>query len=506
MTRARALPLAAAAAAGAATVFGFAPFGVAFLPVLTLALLFALWQTATPRAAAAQGFAFGLALFGTGASWVYIALETFGGTPTAIALLGTAVFVVLLALWPALAGYVAARAAPPSSVARALVAAGAWTLAEWLRGHSFTDFPWLAVGYAQLPGSALAGYAPLGGVFVVSLAVALVAAMVALAFDAVAERSRRCVVIAGAATVALFVGGSLAGRIAWTAPEGKPLAVSLVQGNVPQALKFDPQFREKTFAIYAELVESSRGRLIVLPESAYPMFSDEVPDAVIHHLIRTASARRGDVLLGLFTAEAPAPGTTEPRYFNTVVALGESDLQVYRKRHLMPFGETIPGKAVFGWFIRNVLAIPLADQTPGAAQQPPFAVAGRRVAVNICYEDAFGSELIDGARAAGFLVNVTNDAWYGRSIAAYQHNQIAAMRALELGRPMLRATNTGITSAIAHTGRVVAELPWFSRGVLEVTIDGRTGATPYQRFGDGPTLALAAALVALAAWSARRRT
>jgi predicted amidohydrolase len=254
--------------------------------------------------------------------------------------------------------------------------------------------------------------------------------------------------------------------------EGKPLAVSLVQGNVPQALKFDPQFREKTFAIYAELVESSRGRLIVLPESAYPMFSDEVPDAVIHHLIRTASARRGDVLLGLFTAEAPAPGSTETRYFNTVVALGESDLQVYRKRHLVPFGETIPAKAVLGWFIRNVLAIPLADQTPGAAQQPPFTVAGTRVAVNICYEDAFGSELIDGARAAGFLVNMTNDAWYGRSIAAYQHNQIAAMRALELGRPMLRATNTGITSVIAHTGRVLAELPWFTRGVLEVTIDG----------------------------------
>jgi len=505
MTPARALPLAAAATAGAVTVFGFAPFGLALLPVLALAVLFALWQNATPRAAAAQGFAFGLALFGTGASWVFVALETFGGTPTAIALLGTAGFVVLLALWPALAGYVAARAAPPSSVARTLAAAGAWTLAEWVRGYSFTDFPWLAVGYAQLPGSALAGYAPLGGVFVVSLAVALVAAMVALAFDAVAEGSRRCVVIAAAASLALVVGGSLVNRVEWTTPEGKPLAVSLVQGNVPQALKFDPKFREKTFAIYAELVESSRGRLIVLPESAYPMFSDEVPDAVILHLIRTAGARRGDVLLGLFTAEAPAPGSAEPRYFNTVVGLGESDVQLYRKRHLVPFGETIPAKAVLGWFIRNVLAIPLADQTPGAARQPPFAVAGTRVAVNICYEDAFGSELIDGARAAGLLVNVTNDAWYGRSIAAFQHNQIAAMRALELGRPMLRATNTGITSVIAHTGRVVAELPWFTRGVLEVTIDGRTGATPYQRFGDGPALALAAALVALAWWSARRR-
>ncbi|MEO5764143.1 MAG: apolipoprotein N-acyltransferase [Casimicrobiaceae bacterium] len=505
MKLARALPLAAAAAAGAITVLGFAPFGVAPLPVVTLAVLFALWQDAAPRAAAAQGFAFGVGLFGAGIAWIYIALETFGGMPTAIAVLATAGLAAYMALWPALAGYVAARMAPASTVGRAIAAASAWTLTEWLRGYVFTGFPWLTVGYAQLPGSALAGYAPLGGVFVVSLAVALIAAMVALAFDAVALGSRRCVILAAVVSVALLVGGSLANRIEWTAPEGKPLAVSLVQGNVAQALKFDPQFREKTFAIYAELVEQSRGRLIVLPESAYPMFSDEVPDAVIMHLIRTVGARRGDLLLGLFTAEAPAPGTSEPRYYNTVISLGESELQLYRKRHLVPFGETIPGKAVFGWFIRNVLAIPLADQTPGAAHQAPFAVAQTRVAVNICYEDAFGSELIDGARTAGFLVNVTNDAWYGRSIAAFQHNQIAAMRALELGRPMLRATNTGVTSAIAHTGRVIAELPWFTRGVLEVSIDGRTGATPYQVVGDVPALALPALLLALVAWTARRR-
>ena len=380
-------------AAGAITVFGFAPFGVAPLPVLTLAVLFALWQDAAPRAPRPRGFAFGLGLFGAGASWVYIALETFGGMPTALALLATAGFVAYLALWPALAGYVAARFTAPSTVGRALAAAAAWTLGEWLRGYVFTGFPWLAVGYAQLPGSALAGYAPWGGVFAVSFAVALCAAMVALTFDAIAIGSRRCVAVAAATVVTLLLGGSLGSRVEWTEPEGKPLAVSLVQGNVAQTLKFDPGFREKTFAIYAELVERSRGRLIVLPESAYPMFSDEVPDAVILHLIRTAEARGGDVLLGLFTAEKPAPGTSDPRYFNTVVALGASDVQLYRKRHLVPFGETIPGKPVLGWFIRNVLAIPLADQTPGAAHQPPLAVVGARVAVNICYEDAFGAEL-----------------------------------------------------------------------------------------------------------------
>jgi apolipoprotein N-acyltransferase len=169
----------------------------------------------------------------------------------------------------------------------------------------------------------------------------------------------------------------------------------------------------------------------------------------------------------------------------------------------VPFGETIPLKPILGWLIRAVLAIPLSDQARGGAAQAALAVAGQRVAVDICYEDAFGRELIHGARQATLLVNVTNDAWYGRSIAAEQHNQIASMRALELGRPMLRATNTGITSAIGHDGREFARLPWFSTGVLEVTVAGREGETPYLRAGDAPVLVLCA--LSIAAGIVRRR-
>jgi apolipoprotein N-acyltransferase len=235
--------------------------------------------------------------------------------------------------------------------------------------------------------------------------------------------------------------------------------------------------------------------LIVLPESAFPVFSNEVPDQVLLSLIRTASARDGDVLLGFFTALPPEPGSDDPRYYNTVVALGSSPLQFYRKNHLVPFGETIPLKPVIGWFVRSVLAIPLADQARGGATQPALEVAGTRVAVDICYEDAFGAELIHGARDAALLVNVTNDAWYGRSIAALQHNQIAATRALEFGRPMLRATNTGITSYIGPDGRDVARLPWFTTGILEASVVGRAGETPYMRMGDALVLALCALLV-----------
>jgi apolipoprotein N-acyltransferase len=492
MTHVRTMPLLIAAAAGACTVFAFAPFAMSGVALATLAVLAWQWQRApSPRDAAWVGFAFGLGLFGAGTSWLYIALETFGGMPPWLAAIAIAVLTTYLALWPAAAGYAVGRLAQPASTARLIVAAGAFTLTEWLRGYVFTGFPWLALGYTQVPGGVVAGFAPLGGVYVVTFALMLIAGSTARLTDAIATRDRRAAATSLGAIAVLAIASAAALRIEWTRPAGLPLAVSLVQGNVLQDLKFDPQFRQTTFDRYLKLVEQSRGRLIVLPESAFPMFSDEVPDPVLLSLIRTASARNGDVLLGLFTAEPPERAGGDPRYFNTVVALGYSDLQFYRKNHLVPFGETIPLKPLIGWFIQSVLAIPLADQAHGGATQPPLAVAGQRVAVNICYEDAFGRELIHGARTAGILVNVTNDAWYGRSIAAEQHNQIAAMRALELGRPMLRATNTGITSAIGHDGRELARLPWFTTGILEVSIGAREGATPYLRTGDGPVLALA---------------
>ena len=495
-----------AAAAGACTVFAFAPFALSGVALVTLTVLFWSWLRAdSPRRAAALGFAFGIGLFGAGASWLYIAIETFGGMPPWLAFISIAILTAYLASWPAAAGYVATRFAPPGTLARLVIAVAAFTLAEWLRGFVFTGFPWLALGYSRVADGVFSGYAPVGGVYLVTLALTLVAALCARVADALARRSSRAAIVAVAASVLVAGGGAALARVEWTRSSGAPLPVSLVQGNVLQEIKFDQAFRTATFDKYLRLVEETHGRLVVLPESAFPMFSDEVPDAVLLSLIRMASARNADVLLGLFTAEPPLAGGDEPRYYNTVVALGTSDLQFYRKNHLVPFGETIPLKPLIGWFVRSVLAIPLADQARGGATQPPLAVAGWRVAVNICYEDAFGSELRHAARDAQFLVNVTNDAWYGRSIAAEQHNQIAAMRALELGRPMLRATNTGITSAIDHGGHELARLHWFTTGVLEVTVEGREGETPYLRFGDLPVLVLSLSTIAIGYLAGRRR-
>jgi apolipoprotein N-acyltransferase len=310
---------------------------------------------------------------------------------------------------------------------------------------------------------------------------------------AAAERAR-AVVLAGA-IAALAAGGAALGRIEWTSPVGAPVSVSLVQGNVTQELKFDPDLRRTTFDLYAGLVSASHGRLVVLPESAFPVFAEEVPESVLLHVLDSVATRNGDALIGMFTVEPPLAPGGGLRYYNSVVSIGAARPQLYRKRHLVPFGETIPLEPVIGWFIRKVLSIPLASQASGDPDPPVLEVAGQRVAVNICYEDAFGADIRRQAGDATLLVNVTNDAWYGRSLAAFQHNQIAAMRALETGRPLLRATNTGITSAIGHDGREIARLPWFTRGILEVEVTGREGATPYVRWGDAVANALAIALL-----------
>jgi apolipoprotein N-acyltransferase len=500
--------LSCALAAGAATVFGFAPFGLWALPAVTLALLIVLWQGApTARAAAAIGFAFGLGLFGAGASWVFIALNRFGGMPLPVAAVATAGFCAFLALYPAAAGWVAARWTAPRAAGRAVAAAAAWTLAEWARSVVFTGFPWLSLGYAALPRGApapLAGYAPVGGVFLVTLASASAAAAIALLVDALAARSRLRVAVLCGAIAAVIAGGAALARVEWTSATGAPLAVSLVQGNVTQELKFDPDFRRATFDLYLGLVGASRGRLVVLPESAFPVFADEVPESVLAQLRGTVAARGGDALVGMFTVEPPLLPGDGPRYYNSVVSVGTASPQLYRKRHLVPFGETIPLEPVVGWFIRRVLSIPLASQASGDPSPPSLDVAGQRVGVNICYEDAFGADIRPQAADATLLVNVTNDAWYGRSLAALQHNQIAAMRALEAGRPLLRATNTGITSAIGHDGREIARLPWFTRGILEIEVTGRQGATPFVRWGDAVASAAALALLVVSIGLSRR--
>jgi len=504
--------LAASAALGAASVLGFAPFYLFPLPILSLAALVHLAERAPgPRVRFACGFAFGLGFFGAGVSWVYVSLHHFGQMPAPVAAFTTLLFCAVLALYPALA-VLAVSARVPALMRRAAAFPAAWTLTEWLRGTLFTGFPWLGLGYSQAPASPLAGYAPVLGVLGVTLAAALSAGLALHAIDGVLGTARRRAHDGGARTprklhrpaiaaiAALWALGFGLASVAWTTPAGAPVHVSLIQGNVPQDTKWRPEQVTATLKRYEELVLASSARLIVLPETAIPLFLQQVPADFLERLSTHARSQGADILIGL-----PELGAGRT-YYNSVVSTGTSAPQAYRKSHLVPFGEFVPLRPLLGPVV-DALAIPLTDFSRGSADQRPLAVAGERVAVNICYEDAFGTEIIRQLPEATLLVNVSNVAWFGDSIAPMQHLQIAQLRAIETGRAMLRATNTGMTAVIAPDGTVVAVAPGFEIATVEAHVRGHTGATPYVGWGDAPALATAAllALVALiAGWRGKR--
>jgi apolipoprotein N-acyltransferase len=473
---------ASALVAGALSVFGFAPFGLAPIPILTLAYLIQLWQRApNARTAAWLGFAFGLGLFLAGVSWVYVSLNTFGGMPLPIAVVATVGFCAYLALFPALAGALQA-ALPAAPLARMLlVAPAAWTLTEWLRSWLLTGFPWLGLGYSQTD-APLRGYAPLAGAFGLTLATAFTAGALA-AILAAPTRVRAALVLA---IVALHTGGGVLRTIEWTRPVGSGLDVALLQGNVSQDMKWVPGRYEETLATYQRLVESTKAQLIVLPETALPRFFDAIEPEYLAALKAHVEKVGGNVLVG-------AP-TGDPRgvYYNSIVSLGTAPPQVYSKAHLVPFGEFVPPG--FGWVV-NVLSIPLSDFARGRADQRPLALGTERVAINICYEDTFGTEIIRQLPEATMLVNVSNVAWFGDSLAPAQHLEISRMRAFETGRPMLRATNTGVTAIVDHRTGETQRLPGFTEGVLAGRVQGYGGATPYVRAGDTPAIALAVLLL-----------
>jgi apolipoprotein N-acyltransferase len=486
----RTLP--AAFALGAATVAGFEPFGLFPLPVVTLALLFRLWRGASPRGAGLLGFCWGVGFFFAGVSWVYVSLHDVGRMAMPLAALATFSLCLLLALFPALAGYAWARYAPRTGWRDAGLAAGLWMLSDWVRGWLLTGFPWLALGYSQTPPSPLAGYAPVLGSYGVGFIVALLAA--ASVFNA--RRLGTALLFA-----AVVAGGFLLRAMTWTQPIGAPLKVALLQGNIAQGLKWDPAHLMLSLETYARLAQRTPAALTVLPETAIPLFFDELPRELLQDL-----TRHGDVLLGVAVRMRGEDGRTSG-YANAAVAVarhGEGDFvtQGYAKRHLVPFGEFIPPG--FGWFF-GLVNIPMSDFTAGPPLQAPLAVAGQTIAPNICYEDLFGEEIIRALPAATLLVNLSNTAWFGRSLAQPQHLQISRMRAVETGRPMLRATNTGMTAAIAPDGTVVGVLEPFTTDVLVVEVQGYGGMTPFARYGNAFAVTLAL-LVCLAAARQRRLT
>ncbi|ATE58661.1 apolipoprotein N-acyltransferase [Thauera sinica] len=486
--------------AGGTSVFAFAPFGL--FPLAPAALAVLAWQLQRAervREGFLLGMAWGFGAFAGGVSWLYVALNRYGGMPMPLAVLAIALFCAYLALYPALAGALFVRLRAGGVLARAALFGALWLLAEWLRGVVFTGFPWLAIGYSQTPPSPLAGFLPVIGVYGAGGLVAFLAALAALA----PWRRPRALLLPAALAVVLVGGGAGLRAVAWTVPAGAPLSVALVQTNFEQSLKWNPEHFVDVLRGNAELVRDTAAQLVVLPETTLPTLEDRLPEGYLDLLRGFVREHGGDLVLGVFRSEPGAgpDGDEARRIYNAAISLGVAPPQTYAKQHLVPFGEYSP--PLFDWFY-HLVDIPMSDQTRGAPDQPPMALGGQRIALNICYEDLFGAELIRALPQATLMLNLSNLAWYGDSLAQPQHLQIARVRALETGRPMLRSTNTGMTAVVEPDGSVTGVLPEFERGVLHAEVRGHQGLTPYARWGDHAALGLALAVLAAAAVLRRR--
>jgi apolipoprotein N-acyltransferase len=472
------------------------PHFLPLLPIVSIAGLLQRIATAKVRAAALTGWTWGLGCFLGGVSWLYVSLSQFSGLPAAAAAAATLLFVAFLALYPMLAcaAYATLRDRHGEGLRVALFAA-LWALGEWLRGTLFTGFPWLSLGYAQVPPSPLAGYASSLGVYGVGFISVLVAGTLVQLRN---NGKRRSALV----TLVLVLGiGALLRAMVWVSPVGEPITVRLLQGNVPQAVKWEPEHLKRSVNSYLGLLNQlardpaksspTAATLTVLPETAIPLLFTQIPEEVI-----AALTRQSDTLLGV------AVGTLDGGYANAAMALPKGKTSpegIYAKAHLVPFGEYAPPG--FGWFFK-LLRIPMSDFTAGAPRQSPLLLAGQQVAPNICYEDLFGEELLPALRDATLLINLSNTAWFGDSLAQPQHLQIARLRALETGRVMLRATNSGMTAMILPNGEVAARLAPFTSAVLQVEAQGYSGLTPYSKWGNA--LILSICLLTLG-WQLKRR-
>ena len=508
----------AALAASLAWPFHFGPAhgsAIGSLQLVAIAVLAWQLQQLRPgdwRRAAWRGWLFAFAWLAGTFWWMFISMHRYGGLPAWMSALAVAALAGLLALYYAIACGAFAWLAPVGALGSAAVFASAWLLAELSRARWFTGFPWGAIGYAQVDGLGL--FASSIGVYGVGWIAAFLPALVVawLRAPRTAGRFSRLTRpgswIGVAALIAAAVLLVALARPTWSRSTGD-LGVTLLQGNIPQEEKFQPGTGIATaLAWYGDELAAAHTPLVVAPETAIPLLPQQLPPAYWDALERRFGTAGGAqaALIGI-----PLGNMTQG-YTNSALGLAPGRARYeYDKHHLVPFGEFIP--PLFRWFTQ-MMDIPLGDFDRGALDQPSFDWAGQRLAPNICYEDLFGEELAarfaDAATAPTVFVNLSNIGWFGDTVAIDQHLQISRMRALEFERPVIRATNTGATAIVDWRGRVVRELPRYTRGVLVGTVEGRSGLTPYAwwmaRFGLWPLWGLGALVLLIALLVRRGRT
>jgi apolipoprotein N-acyltransferase len=475
--------------AGSLTACAFAPWHQPELALIGILTLVYVWHHANPHQAFWTGFAFGLAEFGTGISWVQISIHNFGGTTIFISVLVTAVFVLYLSLFPALTGYIFRRLHRNScpTLNYLILLPSLWVLLDWLRGILFSGFPWLFPGYAflDLP---LRGFAPIVGVYGVSwIGICTVCAFFLLINQRKTANAKQIVSYIGI-WIVTWIGGFGLNAIHWTKASASPQHAALIQGNIPFEEKWSIDGIDKSLKTYFDLTQTMiHNPIVIWPETAISINQNEA-----YVFLKNLNT------LGVRTQTAIVTGTIwenrEHNVFNAITAVGFKSTGVYLKRHLVPFGEYEPLPFIMAPIFK-ALAIPMSNFSRGEMNQPLLTIAGNSVASFICYEIAYPSLVLQSAKKASWLLTISDDSWFGHSWASAQQLQMAQMRSLETGREMAYATSNGITAFIDEKGYLISRAPMFVQTILHGTIQPRQGLTPISIYG--PSFILVLILITL---------
>jgi len=463
---------------GALLVLSFSPFN--FYPVLPLVITIFFWLIQKNNLPLKESLLFGLGFFIFGIYWIYICLQKFGGMPPIMAILTTFSLCLFLSIFFLSFSFF------PKFKNKPLLVAAIFTIIEWVRSFIFTGFPWLTLGYSQVDSSPLAGYIPITGIYGVTFLLILTAHLIFLLLDRTKNRPWIIILI-----VSIWAGGHFLKKIEWTEPNGESVEVTLIQGNVRQDEKWNQIKIKNILDKYEHLIFESNSPLTVLPETSMPLLLEHIPSNYLNKIETHLKQIDGNLILGAIERE-------EENIYNSAVSLGVNGSQKYRKYHLVPFGEYIPLRGIFGFIYEDLLNMPFNDLSSGPKKQLPMYFDQQKIAINICYEDVFGNEIIQQLPMANILLNMSNDAWYGHSIAAEQHLQISQARSIETGRMMLRATNTGVTAFINEKGKVISKMPQFQSGSLTQSVQGFKGSTPFIKYGHFPVLILSFFIISLA--------
>ena len=454
--------------------------------VVSLLILYALIQRLSPRQATLIGWLFGLGYFGIGVHWIYHSLHLFGAAIAPLAAALTLVFVLVMTVFPAACcGLWVRLHRPDNPIVNAVLFASLWVLLELLRGKLMGGFPWILIGYSQTSGP-VGHLAPFIGVYGLSFLIVLASALLVV----ILQGQQKPRLVAFPLVFALILGSFALKGLEFSRPVGEPLTIRMVQGNIPQSMKFSSERINSALQLYSLMTAEAPLQdvnLVIWPETAIPTFYEDV-EAALEPFAAAMDERAIDVLSGVFVNEGND-------VYNSVMQLG-GERAVYRKRHLVPFGEYMPLRFILD-FAAQFIDIPMSDLSSGSGPHVPISLQGTAVGISICYEDVYGEEMRALLPASQLLVNVSNDAWFGNSAAPHQHEQKARMRALEFERPLVRVTNTGVSSAITYKGEILGRIENDTRGILDVEVQPREGATLYARTGNWPVFLFAIVFVVI---------